>query len=466
MKERRAGLMEKINIPESMSSDAETVLFVRKVEIFPDSVMRKEIETLFGYRRWVWNQGLELWNWQYEHFLEMKDKKDRPSEHKIRDALVANKKDWQYQLSARVLQTAVKDLGEAWKKYLRKDLPNTGKPKFKSKKSPFQSFRTDRASIKDGKLRLDKPRGSKTVFKDIRFSGADLPDGKIRQLTVSRKNGRYYASITIDRPADEKVSVAATGKITAVDANVGHFDYALDAKAFLGRKRQYEKDTADNGGVLPKPVDERDDPLYSKYPRVETEESCSVLTASLLKTYEKIAHYQAMLARKRVVNGKDEAQLSNSYQRVKTKLARCYERAENIQGDILHKFTTMLARQYDTIVIEDLNVAAMKMGIASKGLHRSMFGQFREILEYKCQKHQKKLIKAPQDYPSTQLCPMCGHRKSGDDKITLYGNRKHRTKHNEYICYECGHTADRDANAVWNLLNYGQALLSAAGGIQ
>ena len=56
---------------------------------------------------------------------------------------------------------------------------------------------------------------------------------------------------------------------------------------------------------------------------------------------------------------------------------------------------------------------------------------------------------------------MCGHRKSGDDKITLYGNRKHRTKHNEYICYECGHTADRDANAVWNLLNYGQALLAA-----
>lgn len=34
--------MEKINIPESMSSDAETVLFVRKVEIFPDSVMRKD----------------------------------------------------------------------------------------------------------------------------------------------------------------------------------------------------------------------------------------------------------------------------------------------------------------------------------------------------------------------------------------------------------------------------------------
>lgn len=451
---------EKI-MPEPVPSDAETVLFVRKVEIFPDPVMKKEIEALFGYRRWVWNQGLELWNRQYEHFLETKDKKDRPSERKIRDALVANKEDWQYQLSSRVLQLAVKDLAEAWKKYFRKDLPDTGKPKFKSKKNPFQSFRTDRASIKDGKLRLDKPKSSKTVFKDIRFSGADLPDGKIRQLTVSRKNERYYASITIDKPAYEREPVSRTGKITAVDANVGHFDYASDARAFLDRKRQYEKDAADNGGMLPKPVNEKDDPLYSKYPRVETEENCSVLTATLLKTYEKIAHYQTLLARKRVVNGKDEAQLSNSYQRVKTKLARCYERAENIQRDILHKFTTQLVRQYDTIVIEDLDVAAMMMGIASKGLHRSMFGQFREILEYKCQKYRKKLIKAPQSYPSTQLCPMCGHCKSGDDKITLHGNRKHKTKHNEYICYECGHTADRDANAVWNLLNYGQALLAA-----
>lgn len=452
--------MMKKNIPEPVSSDIETALFVRKVEIFPDPVMKKEIEALFGYRRWVWNQGLELWDQRYEHFLETKDKKDRPSERKIRDALVANKEDWQYRLSSRVLQLAVKDLGEAWKKYFRKDLPDTGKPKFKSKKSPFQSFRTDRASIKGGKLRLDKPKGSKAVFKDIRFSGADLPDGKIRQLTVSRKNGRYYASITINRPADEIDSLLGTGRITAVDANVGHFDYASDARAFLDRKRQYEKDAADNGGVLPKPKNKKDDPLYSKYPRVETEESCSVLTAMLLKTYEKIAHYQAVLAKKRIVNGKNKAELSAKYQRVKTKLARCYERAENIQSDILHKFTTMLVRRYDVIVIEDLDVASMKMGIASKGLHRSMFGQFREILEYKCQRYHKKLIKAPQSYPSTQLCPMCGHRKTGDDKITLHGNRKHRTKHNEYICYECGHTADRDANAVWNLLNYGQALLA------
>ena len=37
-------------------------------------------------------------------------------------------------------------------------------------------------------------------------------------------------------------------------------------------------------------------------------------------------------------------------------------------------------------------------------------------------------------------------------KISLDGNQKHKTKHNEYICYECGAIMDRDENAVANLL--------------
>ena len=47
--------------------------------------------------------------------------------------------------------------------------------------------------------------------------------------------------------------------------------------------------------------------------------------------------------------------------------------------------------------------------------------------------------------------------KKGDDKITLYGNKKHDTKHNEYVCYneKCPNynkIIDRDKNAMLNLL--------------
>ena len=34
----------------------------------------------------------------------------------------------------------------------------------------------------------------------------------------------------------------------------------------------------------------------------------------------------------------------------------------------------------------------------------------------------------------------------------LDDNMKHKTTHNEYVCYECGAVMDRDENAVMNLL--------------
>ncbi|KIR01131.1 transposase [Lachnospiraceae bacterium TWA4] len=119
----------------------------------------------------------------------------------------------------------------------------------------------------------------------------------------------------------------------------------------------------------------------------------------------------------------------------------------------MHQFTKQLVTEYDRLVIEDLDVKRMKMThIASKGLHRSMFGVFRQQLTYKSLWYGKQVILADRLYPSTQRCSNCGHVKTGEDKITLSGNQKHGTKHNEYICYECGYTNDRDANAVLNLL--------------
>ncbi|MBN3487831.1 hypothetical protein HAV34_07785, partial [Lactobacillus acidophilus] len=45
-----------------------------------------------------------------------------PNERRVRDELVANKADWQYDLSARCLQLAIKDLANAWKNFLSHNL--------------------------------------------------------------------------------------------------------------------------------------------------------------------------------------------------------------------------------------------------------------------------------------------------------------------------------------------------------
>ena len=83
-------------------------------------------------------------------------------------------------------------------------------------------------------------------------------------------------------------------------------------------------------------------------------------------------------------------------------------------------------------------------------------GLFRQAITYKCQWYQRELIVANRFYPSTQRCPYCGNIKTGDDKITLYGNKKHHTLHNQYICYNpaCSHylqVQDRDYSAVMAL---------------
>ena len=407
---------------------------VKKVRLYPNKTMLTVLDNLCNYRRFCWNQALDAWQALYrqrqEHLpsdLRLKVKKavkdksitftdgekallaqyPAPTQYTVRNILVKNKQEWQYKLSSRVLQFAVADLAKSWKYFFNNKKNTTlrvGKPSFKLKKNLKQGFKTDRASIKNGKLALDKPHKYKGDWYGISFKGYDLPDGKIKHCAITKINNKYYASFTVNCPEQP---LPKTSKKTAIDANVNHFDY-----------------TDGSFAVCPKELD--------------------IL-------YGQIKHYQRLLARKRKVNGKKATQ-SKRYFKVRTKLQKCYERVANIQNDLLHKFTTMIYHQYDTVVIEDLDVKAMQMSKKAKNLHRSLFGKFRWQMEYKADKFDKQLIVADRYYPSTQRCSRCWHVKTGDDKITLQGNKKHGTKHNEYICYECGFEADRDKNAVMNLL--------------
>ena len=402
-----------------------------QVRLYPNQTMKTVLDSLCDYRRYCWNQGLELWNTMHEARLiglpdelrakikaSLTDKPIQfseeeqalralfpaPAERKVRDELVAQKADWQFEFSARVLQQAIKDLAVAWNLFFNN--PKTaGKPGFQSRKKPKQGFKTDRARIIDGRLVLEQPQAYKGEWSGIRFKGASIPDGNLKLCAVTRTKGEYIATITMDV---ETVELPKSGKKTAVDANVDHFDTT-------------------EGQTSLKP--ELLDPLYAK-----------------------VRTYQRKLARKRKVN--KNYRHSKGYQATRAKLQATYERIRNVQNDLLHKFTTDLYREFDTVVIEDLDVKGMQMKKKAKNLHRSLFGRFRQFMEYKAEKFGKTLIIAERFYPSTQRCSNCGHVKTGDEKITLSGNAKHGTKHHEYVCYQCGYEDDRDHNAVLNLLAY------------
>ena len=402
-----------------------------QVELYPNEHMKKYLDKQCDYRRYCWNKGLELWNTLYEQRTislptalkikikeSVKNKKIKftkketelrklfpsPKERNVRNELVANKEDWEYENSSRVLQFAVKDLADSWNRYLKKSQDKMNRPKFKSKKDSKQGFKTDCARIEDNKLCLDKPHKYRGDWSPIRFKGGNISDGKIKLCSITRIKGHYIATMSIET---EVKSIKKTEKNTAVDANVDHFDYT--------------------------------EGIYTLRPK------------DLDKLYSDVKHYQRKLARKRKENGKNAIQ-SKSYQKTRVKLQRTYSRIQNIQNDILHKFTTMLYTEYDKVVIEDLSVKKMQMSKKAKNLHRSLFGRFRQFMEYKAIKFDKELIVADKYYPSTQRCSCCGHIKTGEDKITLQGNKKHGTNHHEYKCYECGYEDNRDHNAVLNLL--------------
>jgi len=400
----------------------------RKVVLRPNKAMRQVLDSLCDYRRYCWNEALDLWNTLYEQRLIGLTEEERstiqklvkskqpltdelqelnalyssPNNYTVRNILVSQKEDWQYLLSSRVLQLAVKDLADAWSRFY-KDSKEFGKPNFISRKDLKQGFKTDYSRIVNGKLGLDKPQPYKGEWYPIAFRGASLPDGKLSLCSVTRVNGKYYANLVVEI---EPPNLPKTGKINAVDANVDHFD-TLEGRFNLQSKL-------------------------------------------LNKLYNKVKHYQRVLARKRLENS--DYKKSKGYQAMRAKLQATYERIRNIQDDLLHKFTTSLFVNYDTVVIEDLAVKQMQMKKQAKNLHRSLFGRFRQYMEYKAIKFDKKLIVADRFYPSTQRCSQCGFVKTGEEKITLEGNKKHGTKHHEYVCYECGFTADRDYNAVLNLL--------------
>ena len=396
-----------------------------RVRLYPNKTMKQVLDALCDYRRYCWNEAIACWNEQYEarsiglpedlrnklrnktenltdEEIYLLSQYPNPSHYSVRNELVAQKEDWQYAFSSRVLQLAIKDVATTWRRFF--DNPNTaGRPTFKTRREPKQGFKTDSARIRNGRLLLDKPHGYQGEWQTIRLRGLNTPDGKLTLCSVTRVNGRYAATFTIEV---EPVQLPKTGQKTAVDANVDHFD------------------TTDGRTTL-KP--ETLNPLYNR-----------------------VRHYQRVLARKR--HGNPRATQSKRYRATRTKLQRTYERIANIQKDLLHKFTTDLYRRFDTIVIEDLDVKKMQMSKRAKNLHRSLFGQFRQMMKYKSEKFGKRLIIADRYYPSTQRCSSCGFVKTGDDKIVLDGNHKHGTRHNQYICYQCGYEDDRDHNAVLNLL--------------
>jgi putative transposase len=146
---------------------------------------------------------------------------------------------------------------------------------------------------------------------------------------------------------------------------------------------------------------------------------------------------------------------SRNRDKARLKLARAHARIADRRRDHLHKITTRLVRENQTIVIEDLVVRnLLKNRTLARAISDAAWSELREMLEYKARWYDRSLIAIDRWYPSTRLCSSCD-ALAGSMPLDV------RT----WRC-ACGVSHDRDVNAAKNLLAAGLAATACGAGVR
>ena len=226
---------------------------------------------------------------------------------------------------------------------------------------------------------------------------------RVIRISVSRRAGCWYASLTVER--ESTVTAASKGGVVGVDLGVKNLA------------------TLSDGTVIPNPR----------------------ALNTRLKVLRKV---QKALSRKTVGSVRCE--------KAKGRVARLYARVADVRADAMNKATTMIARNYSAVCVEDLHVAGMvKNRHLARSLSDAALGEFRRQLEYKTARTGAALRVVDCWFPSSKTCSNCGVVKA---KLSL----AERT----FNCDACGLSLDRDLNAAINIKVAGSApeTLNARGG--
>ncbi len=272
-------------------------------------------------------------------------------------------------------------------------------PTFKSRKKSRASAEYTRSAFRyrDGRLTLAKMDGPL----DIVWS-RPLPQGaEPSTVTVSRDPaGRWFVSLLVEETIHP---LAPAGDVVGVDAGI---------TSLVTLSRPIPGLTDENGKVA--------NPRYERAGR------------------RRLAKAQRSLARK-AANSANRA-------RARLKVARAHARIADRRRDFLHKLSTRLVRENQTVVIEDVTVRAMvKNHSLARAISDASWRELRSMLEYKAQWNGRELVVIDRWFPSSKLCSACGAlQKSMPLNVRTWK------------C-ACGAVHDRDVNAAKNVLAAGLA---------
>ena len=360
-------------------------LYTYKYRLYPDKKQVVYLSKLFGCCRLVYNYFLNEKQTQY------KETKTSDSYNIQQSKLTKLRKTDEYnflnEMPLQVLQGSLRNMHTSFDRFYKH---KGGYPNYKSKrdKQAFKISQPKTFHIKDNKLYIPKLKtGIKCVV------SKELIGEPCFATITKTKSGKYYVSITVKQ--DNYISYSHTNKSVGLDLGIKDLIITSD-------------------GV--------------KYPRHKQQ---------IKQLKRKLKHNQRHLSRK--VHG------SKRYEKQVLKCNRIYEKITNVKVDYIHKITTELIKQHDIIKVEDLNIKGMvKNHKLAEVINECNWGEFVNMLQYKCDWNNKQLIKVDRFYPSSQLCCECGYRNQKLKSLNI----------RQWTCECCGMLHDRDVNAAINILRY------------
>ena len=289
--------------------------------------------------------------------------------------------EWLKEINSQSLQQSITNLDKAYTAFFK---GQNSFPKFK-KKSDGGSFNIPQnVLLKNGKLVIPKFKNGINIILHRPIKGV------IKSATISKTpTGKYFVSILCETGDAIKPKAKIKENTTiGIDLGIKNFIVASDGKEF-------------------------DNPKF------------------LRKAQSKLKYVQRKYSK---YKGK----------RTKQKLAILHEKVTNQRKDFLHKTSSELIKNHDSLAIEDLNVKGM---LANHKLAQSIsdagWSTFVTMLEYKADWYGKNILKIGRFEPSSKLHANCG-----------YINKELTLSDREWTCPKCSEVVLRDVNAAINIKSF------------
>src|ERR1039458_1486160 len=122
---------------------------------------------------------------------------------------------------------------------------------------------------------------------------------------------------------------------------------------------------------------------------------------------KRLAHAQRIASRRQ--GPRPGVAPSKRWKKANGRVQKIHADVRNARKNLIHETTTRLAKNYDVIVIEDLNIAGMgKNRFLVKHISDAAWGEFARQLEYKTKWYGSALVRVDRFYPSSKTLRIQG----------------------------------------------------------